>query len=105
MVFLTVGGTYPSIAQNKKAAVSWSISAFCVHCFPFAVIKYHDSRKFTEGRGCLDSAFQRGKSQSWQEAWWQEAAGRNWMLRADIFKCDSESVPSDALPPAGLYPK
>lgn len=42
MVFLTVGGPYPSIAQNKKAAVSWSISAFCVHCFPFTVIKYHD---------------------------------------------------------------
>lgn len=27
------------------------------------------------------------------------------MLRADIFQCNSESVPSDALPPAGLYPK
>lgn len=107
MAFLTVGGPYPSIAQNKKAAISWSISASCVHCFPFAVIKYHDQGKFTEGRACLDSGFQRDKSQSWQEAWWQEAgiAARNWMLRADIFKCNRESVPSDALPPARLNPK
>ena len=42
MVFLTVGGPYPSTTQNKKAVVSWSISASCVHCFPFAVIKYHN---------------------------------------------------------------
>lgn len=27
------------------------------------------------------------------------------MLRADIFKCNSESVPSDAPPPARLNPK
>ena len=27
------------------------------------------------------------------------------MLRADIFQCNSECVLSDALPPAGLYPK